>query len=61
MMKNFFGIMKTELLNLLHWNALVEFETELDNYMEYYNNDRIKLRLGDLTPVEYRMKQLTSN
>ena len=53
--------MKTELLNLLHWNALVEFETELDNYMEYYNNDRIKLRLGDLTPVEYRMKQLTSN
>lgn len=61
MMENFFGIMKTELLYLQHWNALMEFETELDNYMEYYNNDRIKLRLGGLTPVEYRMKQLTSN
>ncbi|MBF7143452.1 MULTISPECIES: IS3 family transposase, partial [Pseudomonas] len=27
---------------------------ELDEYIYYYNHHRIKLRLGGLSPVEYR-------
>ncbi|MBR2898872.1 MAG: IS3 family transposase, partial [Fibrobacter sp.] len=27
---------------------------ELRKYIEYYNNDRIKLRLKGMSPVQYR-------
>ncbi|MFJ4114646.1 IS3 family transposase, partial [Pseudomonas sp. NPDC089758] len=28
----------------------------LDEYIHYYNHDRIKLRLNGLSPVEYRTR-----
>ena len=51
MMENFFGLMKSELLYLQNWNTLDEFEAALDEYIEYYNKDRIKLRLGGMSPA----------
>jgi putative transposase len=27
---------------------------EIDNYIHYYNNDRIKQKLNGLSPVQYR-------
>jgi hypothetical protein len=30
------------------------FKAELDDYIEYYNTKRIKLKLKGLSPVEYR-------
>ena len=30
------------------------FKQELRKYIEYYNNDRIKLRLNGMSPVQYR-------
>ncbi len=60
MMENFFGIMKSELLYLQHWNNLEEFEAALDEYIEYYNNDRIKLRLDGMSPAQYRARQISS-
>ena len=57
MMENFFGLMKSELLYLQNWNTLDEFEAALDEYIEYYNNDRIKLRLGGMSPAQYRTRQ----
>lgn len=57
MMENFFGLMKSELLYLQNWNTLDEFEAALDEYIEYYNNDRIKLRLGGMSPAQYRARQ----
>ena len=59
MMENFFGLMKSELLYLHKWNTLTEFENALDDYIEYYNNERIKLRLG-VSPVQYRARQLSN-
>ena len=59
MMENFFGLMKSELLYLHKWNTLAEFENALDDYIEYYNNERIKLRLG-VSPVQYRARQLSN-
>lgn len=54
MMENFFGIMKSELLYPNTFNNMDHFKQELRKYIEYYNNDRIKLRLKGMSPVEYR-------
>ena len=54
MMENFFGLMKNELLYLHDWNSVNEFENALMDYINYYNNDRIKLRLKGKSPVQYR-------
>jgi transposase InsO family protein len=32
-----------------------ELELGIDHYIRYYNQDRIKLKLQGLSPVEYRM------
>ncbi len=54
MMENFFGIMKSELLYPNIFNNMDHFKRELRKYIEYYNNDRIKLRLKGMSPVQYR-------
>lgn len=54
MMESFFGIMKSELLYPNTFNNMDHFKQELRKYIEYYNNDRIKLRLKGMSPVEYR-------
>jgi len=54
MMENFFGLMKNELLYLHDWNSVDEFKHALMDYIHYYNNDRIKLRLKGKSPVQYR-------
>jgi len=53
-MENFFGILKTELLYLQKFSSMKEFEVELKKYIEYYNNDRIKIKLNGLSPVCFR-------
>lgn len=54
MMENFFGIMKAELLYLQEFADMDHFKKELDRYIYYYNNSRIKLRLNGLSPVLFR-------
>ena len=54
MMENFFGIMKSELLYPNSFRDMEHFKQELKKYIEYYNNDRIKLRLKGMSPVQYR-------
>ena len=54
MMENFFGIMKSELLYLQEFKDMDHFKHELKKYINYYNNDRIKLRLKGKSPVQYR-------
>ena len=53
-MENFFGIMKLELLYAKKYTSMDCFITDLKEYMEYYNNERIKLRLNGMPPVLYR-------
>jgi len=57
-MESFFGIMKNELLYLREWKSPEEFKTALSGYIRYYNNDRIKLRLNGLSPVQYRTQNI---
>ena len=53
-MENFFGIMKSELLYLHQFSDMDVFKRELRKYINYYNNDRIKLKLNGKSPVQYR-------
>ena len=54
MMENFFGIMKSELLYPTRFQNMAHFKQELVKYIDYYNKDRIKLRLNGMSPVQYR-------
>lgn len=52
--ENFFGIMKTELLYAEKFETPEAFEKALEEYIDYYNNKRIKSRLKGKSPVQYR-------
>ncbi len=53
-MENFFGIMKSELLYPNKYTSMDVFIKDLNEYIEYYNNERIKLGLNGKSPVQYR-------
>lgn len=57
-MENFFGLLKTELLYIQKFNSVEQFISELKEYLDYYNNKRIKVRLGYISPLEHRNKLL---
>ena len=61
MMENFFGLMKSELLYLQRWDTIDDFEAALDEYIKYYNNDRIKLRLDGKSSAQYRALQISNH
>jgi putative transposase len=52
--ENFFSLLKTELLYLQEFSSVEHFISELTEYIDWYNNKRIKLKLDGLSPVEYR-------
>ena len=51
MMENFFGIMKSELLYAENFEPPEAFIKALEEYIDYYNNKRIKYRLKGKSPV----------
>lgn len=53
-MENFFGRMKVEMYYGEEFNSLNHLINEIHEYINYYNNKRIKVKLKGLTPVEYR-------
>lgn len=57
--KNFFGRLKNEFFYGHDWKtvSINQFITELDSYILWYNQKRIKCSLGGLSPLDYR-KQL---
>ncbi len=56
--ENFFGLLKSELLYLQEFDSIGHFERELADYIYYYNHKRMKAKLKDLSPVEYRTQVL---
>ena len=46
--------MEEELLYLQEFHSVEHFIQELHEYIEWYNNKRIKLKLNGLSPVEFR-------
>lgn len=58
MMENFFGLMKNELLYVNDFDSIDDFIAQLNEYIWWYNNKRIKLRLNGMSPVQYRAHTL---
>lgn len=57
-MENFFGIMKSEFLYFKEFKSVEHFKVELEKYINYYNNKRIKAKLKGMSPVQYRTHTL---
>ena len=55
-MENFFGHLKSELLYLQTFQSMEHFIDEMVEYIDYYNNRRIKVKLKGLSPVNYRIQ-----
>ncbi len=53
-MENFFGLLKSELLYLQEFDSIQDFQQQLEEYIDYYNNKRIKGKLKGMSPVQYR-------
>lgn len=59
-MESFFGVLKSELLYLNKFTSIEQLEAGIIDYIDYYNHDRIKLKLGGLSPVQFRTQQLAA-
>ena len=57
-MENFFGLLKTEMFYGHKFADADELICEIESYIDYYNNDRIKIKLNGLSPVKYRTKSI---
>lgn len=53
-MESFFATLKSEMFHLKKFNSIEELKKDINNYINYYNNDRIKQKLNGLSPVQYR-------
>ena len=58
--ENFFGLLKTELLYLQDFESIDHFKRELIDYLDYYNNRRIKAKLKGLPPALHRQQALSA-
>lgn len=52
--ENFFGILKSELFYLKKYKTIEQLKKEINEYIDYYNNERIKSNLNKLSPINYR-------
>ena len=57
--ENFFGLLKSELLYLQKFQSMDHFKQELIDYLDYYNNRRIKAKLKGLPPAIHRQQALS--
>ena len=59
-MESFFGTLKSEYFHLNKFSSVEELEAGLRGYIRYYNQDRIRLKLDGLSPIEYRQRFATN-
>ncbi|HIX02472.1 MAG TPA: IS3 family transposase [Candidatus Ligilactobacillus excrementigallinarum] len=62
LMENFFSIMKREMFYGYEsqYKNTDELIRAIHQYIYYYNNERIKIKLKGLSPVQYRTQSLTA-
>ncbi|HJJ31788.1 MAG TPA: IS3 family transposase [Methanocorpusculum sp.] len=59
-MENFFGRLKVEMFYGEKFESPRGFIEKLKEYIHYYNNDRISLKLKGMSPVQYRTHSATT-
>lgn len=52
--ENFFGTLKSELFYLKKYRSITELKSEIVDYINYYNNERISANLNGMSPIQYR-------
>ena len=60
LMENFFGILKCEMFygQVDQYSTIEDLMQGIQEYIDYYNNDRIKLKLNGRTPSQFRSSSL---
>lgn len=53
-MESFFATLKSECFYTAQFDSAEQLEKQLHSYIHYYNHKRIKLKLNDLSPLQYR-------
>ena len=58
LMENFFGLLKTEMFydQENNYKTIDDLIIAINDYIYYYNHDRIKVKLKGLSPVNYRLQ-----
>lgn len=59
-MESFFGHLKEEAFHHVSYLSIDALETALQDYIRWYNNDRISEKLEGLSPVQYRTQALAA-
>ncbi len=54
-MDNFFGILKQEMYYGVDFKNYEQLRKEIETYIKWYNEDRIKTKLNGMSPVDYRL------
>ena len=52
--ESFFATLKNEMFHGESFDSIEQLKSAIDDYIHYYNHERIRLPLGGLSPVEYR-------
>lgn len=53
-MEGFWGIIKSEMYYLNEFNTFEDLKFAIDNYIYFYNHDRLQKRLNSQSPMEFR-------
>lgn len=55
-MESFFAVLKSEFFYLNKFKSVEQLKQGLAEYIHYYNHDRIKMKLGGQSPVQFRTR-----
>jgi len=56
--ESFFSHLKTEMLYITQYKSIEALYQAIDEYINFYNNQRFQKRLNNLAPVQYRKKMV---
>jgi putative transposase len=59
--ENFFGIIKSELFYTEKFKTIEQLKQKIEDYIFYYNNERIKSNLNKMSPINYRTHYYQNN
>ena len=59
-MENFFGLLKQEIYYGVVYYSYEDLKLEIERYIKYYNERRIKEKLGWKSSVQYRLNLLAA-
>ena len=59
-MENFFGLLKQEIYYGVIYYSFEDLKSEIERFIKYYNEQRIKEKLGWMSPVQYRLHLLAA-